>query len=154
MKQRSDWETYKSSSKWVAEAIEKYGEENFKFEVLFECTTKAWWTYAEINIQHKLDVLVARLADGTPEYYNKAIGAVKFVPPDLLSKEHRDKIASSLSKNKICKERMIGNTLRSKKVITPDKTFDSVRDACKYYSIAYQTGYSRVRNNRKGWRYA
>ena len=94
----SNWKVYSGSSKDLTKDIEELGKDAFSFEILFECTTKGWWTYAEINLQHKLDVLTERLADGTPAYYNKCIGAVKFVPTLEFSEEHRKKLSEAHAK--------------------------------------------------------
>ena len=76
------WEFYTGSSRWLNEAFEEHGKANFEFVMIINCETKGWLTYVECNLQHKLNVLTDKLSDNvTPRFYNKQIGAIKFIPP-------------------------------------------------------------------------
>ena len=52
----------------------------FEFTILFECDTLGHLSYSEANLQHKRDVLTARLPGGEMAYYNRAIMGIKFIP--------------------------------------------------------------------------
>tara|TARA_R110000851_G_scaffold41082_6_gene103331 strand:- start:2010 stop:2615 length:606 start_codon:yes stop_codon:yes gene_type:complete len=86
------WRTYTGSSVELNEDIEKHGISNFQFIVLDQCKTQAELTYSETNLQHTMDVLTAFLPDGTRKFYNKAIGAIKFLPPTIVSEKTREKL--------------------------------------------------------------
>jgi len=77
----SNWKSYITSCKPLKEDIKELGMDSFHFEIILECATKAWHTYSEVNLQHKLDVLTATLEDGSRAFYNNNIGAIKFIPP-------------------------------------------------------------------------
>ena len=55
----TDWRTYSGSSNDLNADIEKYGKENFKFEILMFCNSKWELAYYESKIQFELDVLVS-----------------------------------------------------------------------------------------------
>lgn len=74
----SNWKEYLTSSSHVHEAIEHYGKENFKFEIIELCKTRGDLTYSEVEIQWQEKVLEATLPNGDFKFYNKAIGNVKF----------------------------------------------------------------------------
>lgn len=96
----SDWKTYKTSSKWVKEDIKDLGEENFIFEIIGQYETRGGCVYAETHLQHLMEVLTAKLPDGSRKFYNKAIGGVKFIPPEDVSEETRKKISEANSGSK------------------------------------------------------
>lgn len=54
----SDWQTYWSSSDEVKSDVFKYGEENFKREILNLCISKSQLSYWESKWQFQLDVLL------------------------------------------------------------------------------------------------
>ena len=87
------WRDYTSSSSYVNDAIEKHGIKNFEFSILTECISKADLTYQEVAIMHELEVLTTMKEDGTPRYYNRAIGNIKFIPPLKISDETRKKMS-------------------------------------------------------------
>ena len=72
---------YTTSSKEVNADIQELGMDNFLFEIMYECNTKGCLRYAEIHEQHNYNVLTARDVEGEREWYNNAIGDVKFIPP-------------------------------------------------------------------------
>lgn len=77
----SGWETYKSSSKYLQNDIKELGVDNFKFEILWNCSTKGMLSWMEVKELVTRNVLLAKSDDPTiPLYYNRAIPAVKFVP--------------------------------------------------------------------------
>lgn len=55
----TDWRTYTGSSNELNADIEKYGKENFKFEILRLCNSKWELAYYETKYQFQLDVLVS-----------------------------------------------------------------------------------------------
>lgn len=84
----SKWKTYTSSSTHINNAITEKGIENFGFYIESLHKTKASLYYAEVERQVIEDVLRTRLEDGiTPKYFNRQIGAVKFVPPVVTPEE-------------------------------------------------------------------
>lgn len=86
------WRSYTGSSAELNEDIEKLGKDKFKFIVLAECKSQAELTYTETNLQHTMNVLTDVLPDNTRKYYNKAIGAIKFLPPTIVSEKTREKL--------------------------------------------------------------
>lgn len=81
-KASSGWEYYTGSSVWLNKEIQELGKENFKFEILNHASSKGTLHYMEIELQTFLDVLKAKLPDGTPAFYNRTIAGVKFIPKD------------------------------------------------------------------------
>lgn len=86
------WRDYTGSSAELNEDISTLGKDKFRFLVLDECKTQAELTYTETNLQHTMNVLTDVLPDGTRKYYNKAIGAIKFLPPTIVSEKTREKL--------------------------------------------------------------
>jgi hypothetical protein len=79
----NDWHAYTGSSKDLNEDIRRLGKHLFKFRLLRNLLTRGGLVYAEANLLHRRDVLTRRLtdADDSPHhYYNKQIGAIKFIP--------------------------------------------------------------------------
>ena len=95
VKTPSKWENYTSSSSHVNQAIEDKGIENFEFIIESLHKTKASLSYAEVEKQVKENVLREKHRDGTPKYYNKQIGAVKYIPPEPTNEELRFKRATN-----------------------------------------------------------
>ena len=79
----TDWKEYCGSSRDLQRDLEKHGEENFSFTILYTYETRGGLSYGEANLQHKLDVLVERHIDGTPRYYNQNIAAIKYIPREM-----------------------------------------------------------------------
>jgi hypothetical protein len=69
----SDWKEYWGSCHELAEDIYRYGEDNFKREIVKLCKTKGELTYSEIELQIKNDVLTAVDSEGRRMYYNSNI---------------------------------------------------------------------------------
>lgn len=86
------WRDYTGSSKELNEDIEKLGKDKFTFICLCECETQAELTYTETKLQYDMNVLTDVLPDGNRKYYNKAIGAVKFIPPTVVAQSTREKL--------------------------------------------------------------
>lgn len=79
----SDWLKYTTSSTDIKDLIKEYGMEAFFFEIIQLCCTKGCWSYAENNYMHKLDVLsVVDDVTGLRKYFNKQIGAIRWIPKD------------------------------------------------------------------------
>lgn len=88
----SKWRQYTGSSTHLNEAIAKKGMENYKFYIESLHKTKASMSYAETRKHILEDVLRAKLPDGTPKYFNRQIGHVKFIPPDETPEEAKMKV--------------------------------------------------------------
>lgn len=69
----SDWREYWGSCQELAEDIYRYGEENFRREIVRLCKTKKELTYNEMELQVKNDVLTAVDSNGIYLYYNSNI---------------------------------------------------------------------------------
>jgi len=78
----NDWHYYTGSSKDLNRDIKRLGQHNFEFKILKNYNTRGGLTYGEANKQHKLDVLTKPHPDGRL-YYNKQIGAVRFIPKEF-----------------------------------------------------------------------
>jgi hypothetical protein len=84
----SDWKSYTGSSKHLNSAIEEYGKDNYTFSIESLHETKGSLYYQEVKMQIEEDVMLSTFDDGTPKYYNKQVGAVKFkVPPVTLNEQ-------------------------------------------------------------------
>ena len=70
----SDWRLYHSSSEELKTEIAQSESGQYCFVILRLCSGKAEWSYLEEQYQYTLNVLFARLPDGTKAYYNKTIG--------------------------------------------------------------------------------
>ncbi len=91
IRKESDWKEYTGSSTRLNEQILEKGKENFKFQIESLHKTKASLSYNEIRKQILEDVLRTRLDDGTPKYYNRQIGSVKYIPPTETEDESKMK---------------------------------------------------------------
>ena len=100
----SDWATYKTSSKYVKEAIQKYGLEYFTFEIVQLFDTRAGVVSAEVELQWAARVLHAVDDSGERIYINQAIGNIKFIAKEQLSEEHKQSIIKSNKTRKISEE--------------------------------------------------
>jgi len=89
----SDWNTYKTSSVYVKEAIKKYGLEYFTFEIVELFDTRAGVVSAEVELQWAARVLHAVDDKGERTYINQAIGNIKFIAKEQLSEETRRKMS-------------------------------------------------------------
>lgn len=86
------WRSYTGSSTDLNADIDTLGKDKFDFIVLCECETQAELTYTETKLQFDMDVLTEVLPDGNRKYYNKAIGAIKFLPPKVVAESTRNKL--------------------------------------------------------------
>jgi len=86
------WRSYTGSSTELNENIEKLGKSNFSFICLCECETQAELTYTETKLQFDMNVLTDVMPCGERKYYNKAIGAIKFLPPKVVAESTRNKL--------------------------------------------------------------
>lgn len=100
---KSNWKKYTTSSKRVNNDIELHGMDIFEFHIIELCQTKAQLTYREVQIQWEERVLEERLENGELKYYNRAIGAIKFVAPEFHTEETIKKI-SEVQIGKVIKE--------------------------------------------------
>jgi hypothetical protein len=87
-----NWKDYSGSSADLNADIETMGKDKFEFIVLCECTTQAELTYTETKLQYDMNVLTSVLPDGSRKFYNKAIGAIKFLPPLEVAQSTREKL--------------------------------------------------------------
>lgn len=93
----SNWKSYTSSSVYLNDAIEEIGKENFTFMIESLHKSKSSLHYREVEVQIDEDVLRTKLNEsGEKKYYNRAIGNIKFIPPDELSEETRHKMSLSV----------------------------------------------------------
>lgn len=77
----SGWEFYTGSSKWLNEDIKKHGIGEFKFEILWNCSSRSMLYWMEVKEQVTRNVLLERLeGSDLPLYYNRQIAGVKFIP--------------------------------------------------------------------------
>lgn len=69
----SNWKTYKTSSKYLKEDMNKSGEDNFRFRIIsFHENIEEMYELEQFT-QETLDVLRSRLPNGELEFYNKRI---------------------------------------------------------------------------------
>lgn len=78
----NNWHYYTGSSKDLNYDIKSMGKESFEFKILKNFNTRGGLSYGEVNLQHKKDVLTTAHPDGRL-YYNKAIGAIRFIPKEF-----------------------------------------------------------------------
>lgn len=93
----SDWATYKTSSKYVQEAIKQYGLENFVFEIVQLFDTRAGVVSAEVELQWAARVLHEVDSNGERVYWNQAIGNIKFIAKEQLDQSHKDALSKALT---------------------------------------------------------
>lgn len=86
------WREYTGSSKDLNDDINKYGKDNFSFICLIETETQAELTYTETKLQMDFNVLTDVGEDGERKFYNKAIGAIKFIPPKVVAESTKKKL--------------------------------------------------------------
>lgn len=69
----SKWRTYWGSSKSLLAEIESVGLGDYQKEILTFYTSRKDTDYGELKLQFGLDVLTAKLPDGSPAFYNTTI---------------------------------------------------------------------------------
>ena len=77
------WRTYVGSSSHVKKDIQKYGKENFSFEIVDLYRTKGGLYYAEAYLQMVCECMTS------DKFYNKQIAAIRFVPKEDLKRRTR-----------------------------------------------------------------
>jgi hypothetical protein len=100
IKKESKWREYTGSSTHLNAAIAEKGKENFRFYIESLHTSKASLSYEETRKHILEDVLRAKFDDGTPRYFNRQIGHVKFIPPDQTPEEAKMRIDNFLIEHK------------------------------------------------------
>jgi len=96
----SKWREYTTSSTHINKAIIEKGKENFKFCIISLHESKASLSYAETRLQVLEDVLRVTLNNSKiKKYYNKQIGAVRFIPPLETLNESKMKVSDTLIKH-------------------------------------------------------
>jgi hypothetical protein len=92
----SDWKDYTSSCIPLQDDIIAFGKSRFQFIILQLCSGKAELSYLEEQYQYGSRVITARLADGTPKFYNRTIAHRHFSGVEKQSAESAQKITASL----------------------------------------------------------
>lgn len=175
----SDWRTYTGSCKPLNKDIKSLGLENFECTILFQCRTLGHLTYSEANLQHKMDVLTAKLPNGEPAYYNGAILGIKFIPSGdtgtILELERKIKEANYLGRNFVSEatRQKMSETKRANSKVYKFKHPKhgerecSILDLCDEFHeldarrleevtsqrpVSAGNGYMRVRKSHKQWK--
>jgi hypothetical protein len=87
------WKTYVGSSTSLKKDIQKYGKDQFNFEIVDLYRTKGGLYYSEAYLQMLCDCMTEYLKDGkTPRFYNRQIAAIRFVPSESPSKKTKSYI--------------------------------------------------------------
>ena len=114
------WESYIGSSKYLKEAIEEYGKENFKFEVLQATRNRTQTIIAEEQWQLELNVV----EDET--YYNRHIGGRVWAGVHAHSEETKTKISASQQGNQHAKkDTIIGHNSKDVVIFTDYKDLEA-----------------------------
>lgn len=92
------WKKYLGSGKILKRAVEKYGRENFKREILCECET------AEELCEKEIEYIAKANATSDPLYYNICYGGEGGIPGENISEETKRKIGEANGKKVICVE--------------------------------------------------
>lgn len=92
---QTNWRNYMGSSSELLGDIHRFGKDSFIFEIVRQLETRGGLVYTEVHLQHYFNVLTDTFECGTPKWYNKNIGSVKFVPKEFLSEEHKRKISEA-----------------------------------------------------------
>lgn len=88
----SDWKIYMGSSKWLLSEIEKFGKEQFEFQILSLHESKSTLAWEETRLLVVNDALRAKLPDGTKKFYNGLICGIKYEVKDETDLEKQFKI--------------------------------------------------------------
>lgn len=83
IKKPSGWESYETSSDYIHDDIQMFGKDKFEFYIVQTYATKGGLTYAEANLQHKLDVMVKRLDSANRLFYNAQVEKIRFIPKEF-----------------------------------------------------------------------
>jgi len=145
----SDWATYKTSSKYVKEAIEKYGIDNFDFEIIELFDTRAGVVSAEVELQWAARVLHAVDETGERMYWNQAIGNIKFIAKEQLSEEHKEKLRGPKHSDEFkeaLRERSLGNTYCSGRELSKEHK-DIISKTAKLHNTKYTVCATNILTN-------
>jgi len=130
----TNWKTYTGSSKHLTEQIKEFGKDKFKFVILEFYNTRGGLNYAEIAFQVKCDVMTAKLPNGERMFLNGQVGAVRWVPKEVITQEHRQAMNDAWKGQK--------HTDETKEKIAKSKEGDKnpqygkLAEACTFYKGA------------------
>lgn len=91
----SNWKVYKGSSKTLAKHMKDNPKNEYRYTILHHCRSKGVLSYTECKEMYDRRVLEKLLPNGEYEYFNLAIGAIKFRPKDHHSEETRQKMSTT-----------------------------------------------------------
>lgn len=86
----SDWRSYKGSSKSLNKWMKENPDNDYDFIILYQCRSKGILHYKELKELWERDVLATKMESGDYLYFNRSIGAIKFRPPEFVSKKTRE----------------------------------------------------------------
>lgn len=113
----ADWQYYKGSSKLLAAFMKKNPQYTYTYTILCQCRSRGVLVYTETQLQWDFKVLEEKLPNGEFKFFNKAIGAIRFRPPEFCDDKTKAKISKAL-KGRPMDERLkkaIGDALRGRK---------------------------------------
>lgn len=123
----SNWRVYKGSSKPLAKHMRDNRSNKYRYTILHHCRSKGVLSYTECREMYDRRVLESLLPNGEYEYFNLAIGAIKFRPKDHMSDETRLKMSriqrdNVYSLGKPCSQSTKAKMSKAQKgrVITPE----------------------------------
>jgi hypothetical protein len=91
----SPWKSYTGSSKLLNADIKKLGKENFTFDIFKLYQTRGGLSYFETYYLTQFDVLTQRDANDERVWYNRHIGAVKWIPALEISESTRYRMSEA-----------------------------------------------------------
>jgi|15BtaG_2_1085339.scaffolds.fasta_scaffold01434_3 hypothetical protein len=89
---QTKWREYTSSSKHLNDLLERTGGTGTSYEILQLFETRGGLVAGECKVQWYLDVLTEKGDDDVPLYYNRQIGAVKFIPKEAITDETKARL--------------------------------------------------------------
>lgn len=98
------WRKYTSSSKHLNELLKQTGGEGATYEIIQLFETRGGLVAGECKAQWHLDVLTEKDSEGIPLYYNRQIGAVKFIPKEAITDETRERLDELRSEARLLTE--------------------------------------------------
>jgi hypothetical protein len=110
----SKWRSYTSSSEHINDAILVNGKEQFSFYIESLHKTKASLHYAEVEAQIFEDVFRTTLENGDRKYYNKMVGNMRFIVPNLTPDELQHK---NMANRSLYWSRFVANLTEDEKQI-------------------------------------
>jgi hypothetical protein len=130
----TNWKSYMGSSKHLTDDIKSLGKDKFKFVILEFYNTRGGLNYAEIAFQIKCDVMTAKLPDGERQFYNGQVGAVRWIPKETISIDHRQAMSDAWTGKK--------HTAKTKLAISESKLgaknpqYGKLAESCSFYKGA------------------